>query len=124
MKKYKIYSQIVSCFCFSLLGLQIKILLESLPTESIVFFRFLIGSFIVLSLLLITKKKIYLSKNFLIHLLRSFFGVFATYFGYKTLTYITLSQATTIGFTKYFLQVFLLQSFLKRGFFLNTSFSF
>ena len=102
MKKYKIYSQIVSCFCFSLLGLQIKILLESLPTESIVFFRFLIGSFIVLSLLLITKKKIYLSKNFLIHLLRSFFGVFATYFGYKTLTYITLSQATTIGFTKVF----------------------
>jgi len=102
MKKYKIYSQIVSCFCFSLLGLQIKILLESLPTESIVFFRFLIGSFIVLSLLLINKKKIYLSKKFLIHLLRSFFGVFATYFGYKTLTYITLSQATTIGFTKVF----------------------
>ena len=102
MKKYKIYSQIVSCFCFSLLGLHIKILLESLPTESIVFFRFLIGSFIVISLLLITKKKIYLSKNFLIHLLRSFFGVFATYFGYKTLTYITLSQATTIGFTKVF----------------------
>ncbi|MAV05968.1 MAG: hypothetical protein CMI71_03140 [Candidatus Pelagibacter sp.] len=102
MKKYKIYSQILSCFCFSLLGLQIKILLESLPTESIVFFRFLIGSFIVLFLLLITKQKIYLSKNFLIHLLRSFFGVFATYFGYKTLTYITLSQATTIGFTKVF----------------------
>jgi len=40
--------------------------------------------------------------NFKIHFLRSVFGILAMYFGYKSLIYLSLAQASTIGFTKVF----------------------
>ena len=96
--------QTISCFCFALLGFQIKQLLVISNIESIVFFRSSFGLLIVFILLLIKKNffKNFYSQNFRIHLLRSLFGVLAMYFGYNSLNYISLSQATTIGFTKVF----------------------
>ena len=105
MLKTGVIYQTISCFFFALLGLQIKQLLLISNIESIVFFRSFFGLLIVIILLLIKKnnsfKNLY-SQNFRIHFLRSLFGVLAMYFGYNSLNYISLSQATTIGFTKVF----------------------
>jgi drug/metabolite transporter (DMT)-like permease len=42
------------------------------------------------------------SDNIFLHILRSIFGVLAMYFGYNSLNYLTLSQASTVSFTKVF----------------------
>ena len=103
MQNFKQYYQIISCFFFSLLGLQIKIISSSQNIETIVFYRSLLGIIIVVPLLFFVKKKsLFANKNLKIHFLRSLFGMSAMYFGYKALTLITLSQASTIGFTKVF----------------------
>ncbi len=117
MKRIKGYFQIISCFFFALLGLQIKIISSQINTETIVFFRSFIGCLIIFSLILISKKKfnfgVLHSKNISIHLLRSIFGVLAMYFGYKSLSYISLAQASTIGFTKVFFTSILTIVFFK-----------
>ena len=104
MKKFSVYNQIISCIFFSLLGLQVKLLLDKVNIETIVFFRSFIGLFIVLILSIILRKgiKIIQTSNIKIHILRSIFGTLAMYFGYRSLNYITLSEATSIGFTKVF----------------------
>ena len=104
MKKNKLLFQLTSCFLFSLLGLQIKISASHNSIETIVFYRSLIGTIILYCLFLSYKKKFVITsnKNIKLHILRSFFGVLAMYFGYKALTFIPLSLASTIGFTKVF----------------------
>ena len=104
MKKNKLLFQLMSCFLFSLLGLQIKISASHNSIETIVFYRSLIGTIILYCLFLFYKKKLVIisNKNIKFHILRSFFGVLAMYFGYKALTFIPLSLASTIGFTKVF----------------------
>ena len=104
MKKNKLLFQLISCFLFSLLGLQIKISASHNSIETIVFYRSLIGTIILYCLFLFYKKKLVIisNKNIKFHILRSFFGVLAMYFGYKALTFIPLSLASTIGFTKVF----------------------
>ena len=104
MKKNKLLFQLTSCFLFSLLGLQIKISASHNSIETIVFYRSLIGTIILYCLFLFYKKKLVIisNKNIKFHILRSFFGVLAMYFGYKALTFIPLSLASTIGFTKVF----------------------
>ena len=104
MKKNKLLFQLTSCFLFSLLGLQIKISASHNSIETIVFYRSLIGTIILYCLFLSYKKKFVITsnKNIKFHILRSFFGVLAMYFGYKALTFIPLSLASTIGFTKVF----------------------
>ena len=104
MKKNKLLFQLTSCFLFSLLGLQIKISASHSSIETIVFYRSLIGTVILYCLFLFYKKKFVIisNKNIKFHILRSFFGVLAMYFGYKALTFIPLSLASTIGFTKVF----------------------
>ena len=109
--------QIISCFFFALLGLQIKKFSSNTNIESIVFFRSLLGSIIIIILVTIFKRKNTLNfpeiQNFRIFILRSIFGTCAMYFGYKALTFISLSQATTIGFTKVFFTVVLSSIFLN-----------
>ena len=104
MKKNKLLFQLTSCFLFSLLGLQIKISASHNSIETIVFYRSLFGTIILYCLFLFYKKKFVIisNKNIKFHILRSFFGVLAMYFGYKALTFIPLSLASTIGFTKVF----------------------
>ena len=104
MKKNKLLFQLISCFLFSLLGLQIKILASNNSIETIVFYRSFIGTIILYFLFLFYKKKFVVvrNKNIKFHILRSLFGVLAMYFGYKALTFIPLSLASTIGFTKVF----------------------
>ncbi len=104
MKKNKLLFQLLSCFLFSLLGLQIKISASHNSIETIVFYRSLIGTIVLYCLFLFYKKKFVVvnNKNIKFHILRSFFGVLAMYFGYKALTFIPLSLASTIGFTKVF----------------------
>ena len=104
MKKNKLLFQLLSCFLFSLLGLQIKILASHNSIETIVFYRSFIGTIILYFLFLFYKKKFVVvrNKNIKFHILRSLFGVLAMYFGYKALTFIPLSLASTIGFTKVF----------------------
>ena len=104
MKKNKLLFQLISCFLFSLLGLQIKILSSNNSIETIVFYRSFIGTIILYFLFLFYKKKFVVvrNKNIKFHILRSLFGVLAMYFGYKALTFIPLSLASTIGFTKVF----------------------
>lgn len=104
MKKNKLLFQLISCFLFSLLGLQIKILASHNSIETIVFYRSFIGTIILYFLFLFYKKKFVVArnKNIKFHILRSLFGVLAMYFGYKALTFIPLSLASTIGFTKVF----------------------
>ena len=53
------------------------------------------------------------NQNIKIHILRSFFGVLAMFFGYKALTQISLSLASTIGFTKIFFGILLSWLILK-----------
>ena len=89
---------------FSLLGIQIKFSADHNSIETIVFYRSLIGTIILYCLFIFYKKKLTIIANINIkfHILRSFFGVLAMYFGYKALTLIPLSLASTIGFTKVF----------------------
>ena len=106
MKKFKPYYQIISCFFFSLLGYQIKFELNFTTIENIVFYRSFFGTILLLFFFFFKNfnpqiKKI-VSKNFWLHLLRSIFGVMAMYFGYNSLNYLTLSQASTVSFTKVF----------------------
>ena len=104
MKKNKLFFQLLSCFFFSLLGLQIKFSADHNSIETIVFYRSLIGTIVLYCLFIFYKKKLTIiaNKNIKFHILRSFFGVLAMYFGYKALTLIPLSLASTIGFTKVF----------------------
>ena len=104
MNKNKLLFQLISCFLFSLLGLQIKISASHNSIETIVFYRSFIGTIILYFLFLFYKKKFVVArnKNIKFHILRSLFGVLAMYFGYKALTFIPLSLASTIGFTKVF----------------------
>ena len=104
MKKNNLFFQLLSCFFFSLLGLQIKFSADHNSIETIVFYRSLIGTIVLYCLFIFYKKKLTIiaNKNIKFHILRSFFGVLAMYFGYKALTLIPLSLASTIGFTKVF----------------------
>ena len=104
MKKNKLLFQLLSCFLFSLLGMQIKFSAMYNSIETIVFYRSLIGTIVLYCLFIFYKKKLTIisNKNIKFHILRSFFGVLAMYFGYKALTLIPLSLASTIGFTKVF----------------------
>ncbi len=99
------YYQIISCFFFALLGLMIKKSLDDHSIENIVFFRSFFGSLILLFFILCSKKRISTflpTQNLQVHFFRCLFGVSAMYFGYKSLLYLTLAQASTIGFTKVF----------------------
>ena len=103
------------CFFFSLLGLQVKLLLAKVNIETIVFYRSLIGLIIILIFSIILKRgiKIVKTSNIKIHIVRSIFGTLAMYFGYRSLNYISLSEATSIGFTKIFFTSILAFFFLK-----------
>ncbi len=106
----RIFFQIISCFFFALLGLQIKLISKDINVESIVFYRSALGSLIILIIFFFSKQKfsaLVKFKNFKVMFLRSIFGTTAMYCGYKALTYITLSQATTISFTKVFFTILL-----------------
>ncbi len=115
MKKNKIFFQLLSCFFFSLLGLQIKISSVHSSIETIVFYRSFFGAILMYFFLIFSKKNYNLStnQNIKIHILRSFFGVLAMFFGYKALTLISLSLASTIGFTKVFFGILLSWLILK-----------
>lgn len=106
MKKFKDYYQIISCFFFSLLGYQIKLELLTSSIEDIVFYRSFFGTLILFSFFFINIKGSFFkeidSNRIFIHILRSIFGVLAMYFGYNSLNHLTLSQASTISFTKVF----------------------
>ena len=71
MKKLSIYNQVISCVFFSLLGLQVKYLLDITNIESIVFFRSFIGLVLILILSTTLKKgiKIVKTSNIKIHIL-------------------------------------------------------
>ena len=114
MKILDIYNQVLSCIFFALLGLQVKLLLDDLNAETIVFFRSFFG-FLVMMILIYSQKKIQLFKtqNLKIHLLRSIFGTLAMYFGYSSLQYISLSEATSIGYTKVLFSSLMAIIFLK-----------
>ncbi len=105
MNKIIPFYQIISCFFFALLGLQIKLQLEESSIEDIVFYRSLFGTLILFFFIIFRKdniKNVFKTKNFNIHLVRSIFGILAMFFGYKSLIYLSLAQASTIGFTKVF----------------------
>ena len=106
MKKLKDYYQIFSCFFFSLLGYQVKLELLTNSIENIVFYRSFFGTVILLIFFIFNIKesltKDFNSDNIFLHILRSIFGVLAMYFGYNSLNYLTLSQASTVSFTKVF----------------------
>ena len=105
MIKLQPYYQIISCFFFALLGVLIKKSLVNHSIENIVFFRSFFGALILFFLILFSRKKIFTflsTQNLKIHVIRCVCGVSAMYFGYKSLLYLTLAQASTIGFTKVF----------------------
>lgn len=111
------FYQVLSCCCFSILGLQIKLLSETTNVETIVFFRSSFG-LLVLAMIIIFR---YLKNNlnllktqdFSIQFLRGIFGTFGMFFGYKSLTLIPLAQASTISYIKVFFVAFLAFIFLK-----------
>ena len=119
MQNFKLYYQIISCFFFSLLGLQIKIISQNQNIETIVFYRSLLGIIFITLISFFLKKKIskfLVTKNLKIHFLRAIFGMLAMYFGYKALTLITLSQASTIGFAKVFFTTLIATYLFKEKF--------
>jgi len=114
MKVFNIYNQVLSCIFFSLLGLQVKLLLDDLNAETIVFFRSFFGFLIMLIFIFSQKKiKLFKTQNLKIHLVRSIFGTLAMYFGYSSLQYISLSEATSIGYTKVLFSSLMAVIFLK-----------
>ncbi len=105
MKKIIPFYQIVSCFFFSLLGLQIKLLFQESNIENIVFYRSFLGTLILFLIIIHKKEKlktILKTDDIKIHFFRSLCGILAMYFGYKSLMYLSLAQASTIGFSKVF----------------------
>ena len=114
MKVFNIYNQVLSCIFFSLVGLQVKLILNDLNAETIVFFRSFFG-FLIMMVFIFSQKKIQLFKtqNLKIHLIRSIFGTLAMYFGYSSLQYISLSEATSIGYTKVLFSSLMAIIFLK-----------
>jgi len=58
-------------------------------------------------------KNIFFNKYIKIHLIRAIFGIVAMYCGYKALSIISLSLASTIGFTKVFFTSLLATIILK-----------
>ena len=118
MKKNNVLFQLLSCLIFSLLGLQIKFLSISNSIETIVFFRCFLGAFFMIFFSMILKKKIkkiFFNKYIKIHLIRAIFGIVAMYCGYKALSIISLSLASTIGFTKVFFTSLLATIILKES---------
>ena len=116
MNKIIPFYQIISCFFFALLGLQIKLQLEESSIEDIVFYRSLFGTLILFFFIIFRKdniKNVFKTKNFNIHLIRSIFGILAMFFGYKSLIYLSLAQASTL-----FLQLFLWKNLKFLYFFL------
>ncbi len=125
MQGLKPYYQIISCFFFALLGLQIKLRLDQSSIENIVFYRSLFGLIILLSIILMDKEKVktlLITSNIKIHFLRAIFGILAMYFGYKSLLYLSLAQASTIGFTKVFFTCFFSSLFFNEKINLKTFF--
>lgn len=114
----KICFQILSSFLFAFMGAQIKYLSDYLDTEIIVFYRCLIGTIIIFLVIISKKKKksFFKSHNLAIQILRSIFGLLAMYFGYTSLTLISLPQATSISFTKVFFVSILSIFFLNEKF--------
>ena len=118
MKKNNVFFQLLSCLIFSLLGLQIKFLSISNSIETIVFYRCFLGALFTIFFSMILKKKIkkiFFNKYIKIHLIRAIFGIVAMYCGYKALSIISLSLASTIGFTKVFFTSLLATIILKES---------
>ena len=105
MRKIKPFYQIISCFFFAILGVQIKKLLLIDNIENLVFYRSFFGMLLLLITILLTQKRVFFlinTGNIKIHIFRCLCGVSAMYFGYQSLMFLTLAQASTIGFTKVF----------------------
>ena len=105
MRKIKPFYQIISCFFFAILGVQIKKLLFIDNIENLVFYRSFFGMLLLLITILLTQKRVFFlikTGNIKIHIFRCLCGVSAMYFGYQSLMFLTLAQASTIGFTKVF----------------------
>ena len=105
MRKIKPSYQIISCFFFAILGVQIKKLLLIDNIENLVFYRSFFGMLLLLITILLTPKRVFFlinTGNIKIHIFRCLCGVSAMYFGYQSLMFLTLAQASTIGFTKVF----------------------
>ena len=105
MKNIKWYYQIISCLFFAILGVQIKMSLLKSNIENLVFYRSFFGMLVILLIILLNKKRLFYlinTGNIKIHIFRCIFGVLAMYYGYQSLMYLTLAQASTIGFTKVF----------------------
>ena len=105
MRKIKPFYQIISCFFFAILGVQIKKLLLIDNIENLVFYRSFFGMLLLLITILLTQKRVFFlinTGNIKIHIFRCLCGLSAMYFGYQSLIFLTLAQASTIGFTKVF----------------------
>ena len=105
MRKIRQYYQIISCFFFAILGVQIKISLLKDSIENLVFYRSFFGVLILLMTILLNQKRVFYlinPGNVKIHIFRCICGVSAMYFGYQSLMFLSLAQASTIGFTKVF----------------------
>ncbi len=123
MKNLKPYFQIISCFFFALLGVQIKYSLIYNSIENIVFFRSFFGSIILFFIVFSSKEKFLVvlkTQNIKVHIFRSICGILAMYFGYKSLLYISLAQASTVGFTKVFFTCLLSSFFFSEKLNLKT----
>ena len=111
------FYQVLSCCCFSILGMQIKLLSETTNVETIVFFRSLFGLLVLVMIIMFRYLKDNLNflktQDFFIQFLRGIFGTFGMFFGYKSLTLIPLAQASTISYIKVFFVAFLAFIFLK-----------
>tara|TARA_B100000989_G_C19483894_1_gene446480 strand:- start:14 stop:877 length:864 start_codon:yes stop_codon:yes gene_type:complete len=111
------FYQVLSCFFFSTLGMQIKFLSATTNIETIVFFRSLFGLLILVALIFFRysrdKLNLFKTKDFFVQFLRAVFGTFGMFFGYKSLTLIPLAQASTISYIKVFFVAFLAYVFLK-----------
>ena len=117
------YNQIFSSFFFAILGFQIKLLILEVKPETIVFYRSLLGTFVVGIFIVFSGNsysKLFKPHNFLLLFLRSIFGVSAMYFGFSALQFIPLAQATTISFTKVFFVGIFATIFLKEKLELKT----
>ena len=99
MRKIKPFYQIISCFFFAILGVQIKKLLLIDNIENLVFYRSFFGMLLLLITILLTQKRVFFlinTGNIKIHIFRCLCGVSAMYFGYQSLIFLTVSLCSLL----------------------------
>ena len=104
---------LVSVFFGSTMVMLMKLALNDSNVYTASFLRFLLGLFIIFPYILKTKFHVYHSKNFRMHLIRSFLNLPAMLLGFAALVLVPLEKISALHFVVPFIVTILAVIFLK-----------